>query len=123
MILFVALNTAAILLLGMAWWFQRRDLSTASNWRRWFFLIGLVVNSLSTLSLILLGLFPDLLDPHGYHTRPSDMASHALLCFVGAGIVSAAFGLCGRRTSRILLISNGLLTMLMWFAIAAVSVD
>jgi hypothetical protein len=95
MLLMIAINTLPLLLLGVTWWQYRKEGSALSAWRNH----GQMVISGSSKGIDIGRTYP-------------------VLSMFGAGILSAILACFGRRASRLLLIGDGLLVVLLWYVAA-----
>jgi hypothetical protein len=50
--LVLCLNTAPLLLMGLAWWFYRNESASLANWRRGVFVSAFVANAVSIAVLV-----------------------------------------------------------------------
>jgi hypothetical protein len=110
MMLILALNTFPLVLAATAVWFYLKDRQFLSLWRRRFFVTGIVLLVLSTVVLIAFTIQGVASSKPIYIDRV-----YPILEMLGASLLAALLGCCGERTSRVLLVLDGLLTTLLWY--------
>jgi hypothetical protein len=105
----LALNAIPILLVGVAWWTQRKDGKTMPKWRRFLFMAALVANTVSSIALLgfLLGTFSGALG--------AQASGLILMAMLGVGLIGFVLAVFGKRISRLLLVGNGLLVVVFWY--------
>jgi hypothetical protein len=117
MLLMIAINTLPLLLLGVTWWQYRKEGSELSVWRKRLFVLALIANAIS--AAVLLGFLI-----HGQmvisgSSKAIDIGrAYPVLSMFGVGILSAILACFGRRASRLLLIGDGLLVVLLGYVAA-----
>jgi hypothetical protein len=113
----LAINALPCVLSGVIIsWTQRRDCGRSTGWRRAIFMTALVVNAVSSVSLLV---FIALLVFGEGCLRPFGGVG-LFLWMIGLGLLSAGIAAFGRGFSRGLLIANGVLVALQWWLLAAV---
>jgi hypothetical protein len=116
MLLIVLLNIAPLLLLGLAWWFYRREGAPLANWRRSVFVAAFVANAVSAAVLVSF-IAQAYIASKG--TKPVDLdRAYPVFSMLGIGLLAAILAVSGRRVSRLVLIGDGLLTAVLWYLAA-----
>ena len=111
----VAINALPCTLSGVVWAIQHRDRGRLLSRRRAIFLIALIANTITSVSLLLLVSW--LLFGAG---RPFGGAveDKLFLSMIALGLLSAGIAVFGRGVSRGLLVANGFLVALQWWLLA-----
>ena len=114
--LVLCLNTAPLLLMGLAWWFYRNESASLANWRRGVFVSALVANAVSAAVLVSF-MAQAYIASKG--TKPVDLdRAYPVFSMLGVGLLAAILAVSGRRVSRLVLIGDGLLTAVLWYLAA-----
>ncbi len=114
--LVLCLNTAPLLLMGLAWWFYRNESASLANWRRGVFVSAFVANAVSI--AVLVSFFV-----HAYlvsrGAKPVDLdRMYPVSSMMGLALLAAVLAFFGRKVSRPILVSGGLVTMAVWYLAA-----
>ncbi len=113
--LLIVLNFVPLLLLGLTWWFYRNESTSLVSWRRTAFVAALISNAVSGALLISFTIHA-LVVSRG--TTPVDLdRMYPVLTMLGLGLLAAMLAISGRRVSRLVLISDGLLTAVLWYVV------
>ncbi len=118
--LLMLMAMSSVVLLAMAFLRFRPDGEALIESRKVLFLIGSIGNAVSTAVLLIF-----LLHAHraAHGTTPLDLDRlYPVLWMLGLGVLAAFLALFGRRLSRLLLFTAGVITAITWyFAALAVS--
>jgi hypothetical protein len=114
-----AINALPCILAGIVWWIRLRDLYCLTNRRRVAFVAALVLNSVSSVSLMTL--ISWLAFGAG---RPFGgvVEDRLFLSMIALTLFSAGLAVFGKGVSRGLLIANGSLVALQWWLLAALGI-
>jgi hypothetical protein len=113
MLLLILVNAAPLILLGFILWRYRMERPDLIAWRRNIFVCALIANAVSA-SVLLAFVFRAL-----FNSRPTDLdRMFPVFSMFLLGLLAAALAVAGRRSSRILLSCNGVLTVILWYMAA-----
>jgi len=112
-LLMIALNVLPLLLLGLAWWLYRNEGKSLVRGRKVAFVVALIANAVSAVVLLS---FTVQAYVGSRGQRPVDLDRiYPVMSMLAIGALAAVLAICGRRASRLVLISDGILTAVLWY--------
>jgi len=112
----IILPAIPLVFLGLAWWFYRSEGPSLVRWRKSVFIVALALNAVSAAVLVTFFV-------HAYRvsqgSRPVDLdRMYPVFSMMGLALLAAVLAFFGRRVSRPILISGGLITVVVWYLAA-----